>query len=196
MSPSYNKAHDFDSLNPLVHIASERVIVCTTCACAVPSQALDYHLSFVHRIEAHARRHIVAQFEGLPAAQTHVDLQPRSDRSAPLDYLLPPAPGFRCLHCTKFKTINWGVLIRHAKKEHRINAVKMLREKIESSCFFQRWTSCTREASSKYWIVDKELASNQGTQDPLPKPHGRLSSEADALKRIEAEEEQRLTGKT
>lgn len=192
MSPSFDRAPDFDSLNPLVHIASERVMVCTICACAVPSEALDYHLSFVHRIKAHARRHIVARFDGLPAARTHGDILPRSDGSAPLNYLLPPAPGFRCLHCTKFKTINWDVLARHTKKEHGIDAPKMLREKTESSCFLQRWTSCTREASCKHWIVDKELASNQGTKDDLPKAHRQLSSEADALKRIEAEEEQRL----
>jgi hypothetical protein len=86
----------------------------------------------------------------------------------------------------------------HAKKEHGINVRKLLREKAKSSCFLQRWTSCSREASSKYWIVDKHLASNQealgnihSLQDSHMQ-HMQLCGEADALMRIEAEEEQRL----
>lgn len=195
MSLSYDKAPSIDFVSPLEYVSSKGVIICTSCSCAVPFQTLDAHLLVQHRIKAPARLQIKAQFEGLPTAQTHGDFQPRTDGSAPLDYLLPPAPGFRCLHCANLRTINWVVLRKHAKKEHKIDAKTLSREKAESSCFLQRWTSCSREASSKYWIVDKELALSQEKLDDnhrLPKSHMQLSDDADALMRIEAEEDQRL----
>ena len=89
-----NQRSDAAASNPLMFVASERVIVCTFCKVAVPFQNLDTHLRVAHKLHFRTRRTIVAQFHGLPAAQTIADLEPRRDRSAPLSYIAPPTPGY------------------------------------------------------------------------------------------------------
>jgi hypothetical protein len=89
-------------------VASERVIVCTYCKVAVPFQNLDTHLRVAHKLHFRTGRTIVAQFDGLLAAQNISDLEPRRDRSAPLSYIAPSTFGYTCVHCSVFKSIKLG----------------------------------------------------------------------------------------
>jgi hypothetical protein len=117
-----NQQSDAAASNPLMFVASERVIVCTSCKVAVPFQNFDTHLRVAHKLHFRTRRTIVAQFHGLPAAQPIADLEPRRDRSAPLSYIAPPTPGYTCVHCSVFKSRSWDSTRKHTKKKHCISA--------------------------------------------------------------------------
>ena len=174
---------------------SERVIVCMSCKIAVPFLRLGYHLLEVHRVKQPTRNTIVARFDGLPAAQTHESLTPRSGGLAPLEYLHPPVPGFRCLHCPDWNTRSSCVLRRHAKIEHGIDANKCRGEEKESSCFLQRWTNRTDVVSGKYWTVNMHHQSKQSELEDYSGPQSsnqQLLREEDVLLQVEAEEERRL----
>lgn len=185
---------DASAVNPLTFVPSEQVIVCTSCKIAIPFQNLNTHLRDRHKIPHHTRLTILAQFDGLPAAQKIDDLQPRKDGSAPLSYLAPPTRGFRCLYCLGFKTVNWDKMRQHAKKEHSINATACTKEKRTSECFLQSWTNY----NMKYWVVAELGPPNEAPSDPHSGPQLSLQhsmhppSEEEALMRMEAEEEQRL----
>jgi hypothetical protein len=48
------------ALSPFNFVASDRVIVCTPCEVAVPSQHLDIHLRVGHRLSTASRRRMAA----------------------------------------------------------------------------------------------------------------------------------------
>jgi hypothetical protein len=174
-----NQQPDAAASNPLMFVASERVIVCTSCKVAVPFQNLDTHLRVAHKLHFRLRRTIVAQFDGLPAAQTITDLKPRQDASASLSYIAPPTPGYSCAHCSVFKSINWDSMRQHAKKNHCISALDCLRQRPKLTCALQSWT----KYSPKYWTVTEFDQPPLTHSDVYIGPHvsqDRLSSEEEA----------------
>ncbi|CAG5169071.1 uncharacterized protein ALTATR162_LOCUS6994 [Alternaria atra] len=187
----HKQQSDNAALNLLTFVAIEQVIICTSWKVAVPFQNLDTHLRVAHKLHFRPRRTIVAQFDGLPAAQTITDLKPRRDGSALLSYLAAPTSGYSCLHCPVFKGISWDHMRQHAKKRHLISAPECLRQKFRLACALQSWT----KYSPKYWTVTELDQPPSMRSDIYHGPHvsqDRLSSEEEALILMETEEEQRL----
>jgi hypothetical protein len=86
--------HEPIALDNVTFVAGEKVIICTRCCTAVPVTGLDTYLRASHHVPPKVRRMAIARFDSVPAAQSFKDLVPRYDRSVPLSYLSPPAPGF------------------------------------------------------------------------------------------------------
>ena len=64
------------ALNLLTFVASEWIIVCTSCKVAVPFQNLNTYLRVAYKLPFRLTRTIVVQFNGLLAAQTSRTLSP------------------------------------------------------------------------------------------------------------------------
>jgi hypothetical protein len=65
------------TLDYVIFVASEKVIICTLYCTAVPLTGLDTYLRTCYYISPKLRRITIVRFDGVPAAQTLNNLVPR-----------------------------------------------------------------------------------------------------------------------
>ena len=103
------------------YLPDHKLLLCTQCKVAVPSNDLEIHLRSSHRGTKKAwRDSLHEKFEQLHTVKTTADLQPLPDGSPPLSFLIPPRKGYRCPHCSAFRTLHETELRRHNSKAHDI----------------------------------------------------------------------------
>jgi hypothetical protein len=99
--------HDFGaSGHRSTFLPEHKVLLCTLCKVAVPSNDLDSHLRASHRgVRKSTRDSIRVTFTDVPAAKFTADLQPLPDGSPSSSFLVPARCSFYCPACTTFRSV-------------------------------------------------------------------------------------------
>jgi hypothetical protein len=120
------------------YLPDHKLLLCTQCKTAVPSDDLETHLRSSHRgIKKSWRDSIRERFGHVPTARTTADLQPLPDNSPPLSFLIPPREGYRCPYCPTYRSLHETELRRHSSKIHDR---KIRPSDVEKhACYLQGW---------------------------------------------------------
>jgi hypothetical protein len=106
----------------ITFLPEHKVLLCTQCKVAVPSNDLDSHLRASHEgIRKLTRDSIRETFADVPAAKFTADLQPLPDGSPPSSFLVPARCGFYCPACPTFRSFHEREIRHHSVKVHGHN---------------------------------------------------------------------------
>ncbi len=173
------------------YLPDHKLLICTQCKVAVPSNDLEIHLRSSHRGTKKAwRDSLHEKFEQLPTIQTTADLQPLPDGSPPLSFLIPPREGYRCPHCAVFRTLHETELRRHSSKAHNL---KIKPSDVEKHvCYLQGWIKRHVVQAKRYWVVDMDAASVSCCEGQHSEPTEIVCGAEAELLKLETEEETRI----
>lgn len=106
----------------ITFLPEHKVLLCTQCKVAVPSNDLDSHLRASHKgVKKLTRDSIREAFADVSAARITGDLQPLPDGSPPSAFLLPARRGFYCPACPTFRSFDEREIRNHSVKVHGRN---------------------------------------------------------------------------
>lgn len=134
------KEHTVEKLDHhiITFLPEHKVLLCTQCKIAVPSNDLDSHLRVYHKgIRKSSRESIRDTFTGIPVARITADLQPLPDGSSPSSFLIPPRRGFYCLSCSSFRSPHEREIRNHTIKIHGYKIKPA--EVQKNACYLQGW---------------------------------------------------------
>jgi hypothetical protein len=101
----------------ITFLPEHKVLLCTQCKVAVPSNDLDSHLRASHKgVRKSTRDSIREAFADVPAARITADLQPLPDGSPPSSFLVPARRGFYCPACPTFRSFHEREIRHHSVK--------------------------------------------------------------------------------
>lgn len=173
------------------YLPDHKLLLCTQCKTAVPSDDLEIHLRSSHRgIKKAWRDCLRERFEQLPTVETTADLQPLPDGSPPLSFLIPPRKGYCCPYCPTYRTLHETELRRHGSKVHDCKIKP--RDVEKHACYLQGWIKRHVVQAKRYWVVDMDAISVSCCQGGHPEPPEVVCNAEAELLKLEMEEETRI----
>lgn len=175
----------------ITFLPEHKVLLCTQCKVAVPSNDLDSHLRASHKgVRKSTRESIRETFADVPAARITADLQPLPDGSPPSPFLVPARRGFYCPACLTFRSFHEREIRHHSVKVHGHNTKPT--EVQKNACYLQGWIKRRVVQSTRYWIVDMSAGSTPCCPENCDQSKDPQQNAETELLQLEAEEENRL----
>jgi hypothetical protein len=143
----------------ITFLLEHKVLLCTQCKVAVPSNDLDSHLRASHKgVRKSTRESICETFADVPAARITADLQPLPNGSPPSSFLVPARRGFYYPSYPTFRSFHEREIRHHSIKVHRHNIRPT--EVQKNACYLHGWIKRRVVQSTRYWIVDTSVESS------------------------------------
>jgi hypothetical protein len=173
------------------YLPDYKLLLCTQCKTAVPSDDLEIHLRSSHRgIKKAWRDCLRERFEQLPTVKTTADLQPLPDGSPPLSFLILPREAYCCPYCPTYRTLHETELRRHGSKVHDCKIKP--RDVEKHACYLQGWIKRHVVQAKRYWVVNMDAISVSCCQGGHPEPPEVVCDAEAELMKLEMEEETRI----